>query len=377
MPLDLVTLSEINLGERMTTSEFFSADYAEARSKFLDAAQSAGADTTSFQHPSTGPTGDPLFIDVARFGPSDAEKIFLTISGVHGVEGFCGSGVQVGSLREGFHRTVPKGIALLMVHALNPYGFAWLRRTTHEGVDLYRNFLDFSKPLPENPVYDLLAQAFVPKEWTGPAREEADKIISDYIKEHGASAYMNQVPIGQYKYPASVFYGGTAPTWSNETFMQILNTHLTGAKAIAAIDYHTGLGENGEGQLLCFHQPESEAYYRAEQWWGESLKSVYTGQSVAYPITGGIFQYMESMLADVDLTAAAYEFGTLPPRQVMDALRGDNWLHNYGTLESKQANEIQKNMRDAFYCDNDQWRESIWKQSVAAQEAALKNLSDG
>ncbi len=360
----------------MNVTDFFSRNYNEARAKFLDAACVAKADITSLRHPSTGPAGEPLFIDVARIGPVHAEKIFLTISGVHGVEGFCGSGVQVGSLRSGIHKALPKGVALVMVHALNPYGFAWLRRTTQEGVDLYRNFLDFSKPLPVNPVYDLLAHAFVPKEWVGPVRKKADKAISDYIKEHGENAYMNQVPIGQYKYPFSVFYGGHSPTWSNKMFMQLVNTHLTGVKAVAAIDYHTGLGAYGDGQLLCFHPPESAAHDRAEQWWGENLKSVYTGQSVAYPITGGLFQYLEKVLVDVDLTAAAYEFGTRHAKDVMNALRGDNWLHTYGGLDAPQAQEIQKNMRDAFYCDEDGWRNRVWEQAVAAQDTALKNLAD-
>lgn len=359
----------------MSVSDYFAADYGEARGKFLDAALSAGASIASHQHPQPGPDGEPLFVDVARIGPDDADKMFMTISATHGVEGFCGSGVQIGSLKEGIHRNLPDGAALVMVHALNPYGFAWLRRTTEEGIDLYRNFMDFTQPLPENPVYDLLAQALVPREWSGPAREQADKAITEYVQVHGMVAFANEVPIGQYKYPFSLFYGGLAPTWSNRLFVKIAEEHLNGRRAVAAIDYHTGLGSYGDGELLCFHQIDGEAFRRAQQWWGERVASVYSGKSVAYAITGGLFQWLEVALKDVEFTATTYEFGTRPALVVLDALRGDNWLHNYGDPTSGEAVEIKRKIRDAFYCDEDEWRESVWKQSVVAQDAALRNLA--
>ena len=76
--------------------------------------------------------------------------LLVTISATHGVEGFCGSGAQVDWLTLGGPEQLPAGVAALMVHAINPHGFAWLRRVTEEGVDLNRNFVDFTAPLPEN-----------------------------------------------------------------------------------------------------------------------------------------------------------------------------------------------------------------------------------
>ena len=51
------------------------------------------------------------------------------------------------------------GVAVLYVHGLNPYGFSWWRRTTHENVDLNRNFRDFATPPPANEQYDEIAAA--------------------------------------------------------------------------------------------------------------------------------------------------------------------------------------------------------------------------
>lgn len=71
-------------------------------------------------------------------------------SATHGVEGFAGSACILDLLRTGAARELPPDTALLLVHAINPWGFAWIRRTTAEGVDLNRNFVDFSGPLRED-----------------------------------------------------------------------------------------------------------------------------------------------------------------------------------------------------------------------------------
>jgi beta-lactamase class A len=56
-------------------------------------------------------------------------------SATHGIEGFCGSGCQIDWLLEGGPTRLPDGVAALIVHAVNPFGFAWLRRVTEENVD--------------------------------------------------------------------------------------------------------------------------------------------------------------------------------------------------------------------------------------------------
>ncbi len=63
-------------------------------------------------------------------------------SGVHGVEGFFGSAVQLAFLEKlPPDWRPPEGAAVVLIHALNPFGFAWQRRFNEENVDLNRNFL--------------------------------------------------------------------------------------------------------------------------------------------------------------------------------------------------------------------------------------------
>ena len=60
---------------------------------------------------------------------------------------------------------------LVFVHALNPYGFSWVRRVNEDNVDLNRNFPDWSQPLPTNDGYAELADILVPTEWTPEVQE--------------------------------------------------------------------------------------------------------------------------------------------------------------------------------------------------------------
>jgi hypothetical protein len=72
--------------------------------------------------------------------------VLVTISATHGIEGFCGSGAQTAWYATGAWREIPPDVAQLHLHAVNPHGFAWLRRVNEDNVDLNRNFVDHIRP---------------------------------------------------------------------------------------------------------------------------------------------------------------------------------------------------------------------------------------
>ena len=80
--------------------EAFSSSYAEARHKFVQAAADAGLAVEAKPHPLPGLHGETLAMDVARDGHPSASRLLILSSGCHGVEGYCGSGVQVAVLRD-------------------------------------------------------------------------------------------------------------------------------------------------------------------------------------------------------------------------------------------------------------------------------------
>src|SRR6266403_832796 len=113
----------------MPIDEYFAQSYSEARRKFVDAATQAGSGLASYVLPDrSGPTNEELVVDVARIGSQEPRNLLLIISGTHGVEGFCGSGCQVGYFAEQLFQALPADTGAVLIHALNPYGFAWLRR---------------------------------------------------------------------------------------------------------------------------------------------------------------------------------------------------------------------------------------------------------
>ncbi|RYY51705.1 MAG: DUF2817 domain-containing protein, partial [Comamonadaceae bacterium] len=176
----------------------FSADYHQARARFLEAATAAGARLRHDACPARGPRGEALSTDTAWVGEPGASKVLMVLSGTHGVEGFCGSGFQVDWLRSGLWRDLPADTAALFVHAVNPHGFAWLRRVNEDNVDLNRNYLDWSRPPPANPGYGEIADALVPARLDGPQGAEADAVLARYRQQVGEVAFYRALASGQF-----------------------------------------------------------------------------------------------------------------------------------------------------------------------------------
>src|SRR5690348_14021894 len=234
----------------------FSESYAEARAKFCRAAAEAGGAIRSWLNPNArGPNGERLYLDTARFGSADAANMLVMISSTHGVEGHCGSGAEIAWLRTGGPARLPKDTGALLVHAINPYGFAWTRRVNEDNVDLNRNFVDHDKAYPANEGYAAVAGAILPREWTEASRAESQRVFDAYAQKHGAFALQGAISGGQHSHPDGVFYGGQKQTWSNRTIRAIARQELGRARRVGVIDYHTGLGPFGHGELICAVAP--------------------------------------------------------------------------------------------------------------------------
>ena len=173
--------------EIMASSQkkYFSKSYQIARESFFKAAQKVGASIESFQNPHMGPHGEALFTDVAIIGSKHATDYLVLGSGTHGVEGFAGSGIQTRLLREGIHNQLESHEGLIMIHAINPYGFAHLRRSNEDNIDLNRNFIDHTKPYPENEGYEELADVILPKSLSTWANIKLRISLLRYRLKHG------------------------------------------------------------------------------------------------------------------------------------------------------------------------------------------------
>jgi hypothetical protein len=355
---------------------YFSSSYAEARTRFTEAARSHGLAVEAHINPQRGPAREHLITDVIWAGPRDAERVLITISGTHGAEGYCGSGAQVGTIESGLCQELPSGLALMMIHAINPYGFAWTRRVNEDNVDLNRNFIDFAQPLPRNAGYEDLHAVLCPKEWTEDSQSAWDTQSTNYALQHGAHAFQEAVSGGQYSRADGLFYGGNAATWSHRTLLSILDYWLPQAKKAAIIDYHTGLGPYGYGERICVHRPGSAGEQRVAQWYGDDFTNPAAGTSSSAELKGVNTDGVAANQPAIEWTNIALEYGTLPLDQVLNALRADNWLHCHGTVESPLGKEIKAQIRAAFYGETDGWKQDVWERAMETQRLALNGLAE-
>jgi len=355
--------------------EHFPDDYRAAREAFVAAAEAADLGATARVHPKMhGADGKPLFLDVATAGARNAKRALLLISGTHGVEGYFGSGVQTGLLRQGLAKRVPKGVKLVVLHALNPFGFSWNRRVNEFNADINRNFVDHAHP-PANEAYDALADAIAPRDISETAMKQANAKLTAYAAEHGPFALQEAISRGQYHHPDGLYFGGTQESWSAQMLKDVFREELRDTEELIVIDFHTGLGETGASEMITEDLPDSDAYARAKSMWGDLVHSSEAGESVSAPLEGTIDQAVALWMKSKKLTFAALEVGTQSLRDVFDALRMDNWLHAHARLDHRNANAIKKKIRAAFYPDTEEWKRKVFKSADHVVNSALTALS--
>lgn len=355
---------------------YFARDYRGARAKFLEACLGAGLEPETFENPAPAPDGRPVYADVVAAGPADAENVLLATAGTHGVEGFCGSGAMVGWLRSREDRLLPPGVRAVLVHAVNPHGFAWLRRVNEDNVDLNRNFLDHDKGTwPANAEYSLLHPVLVPERWDDASRQAAYTACEDFAARHGRFALQSAISRGQYDHADGLFYGGRAATWSNRMFREVIARHVVGAKRLCFLDFHTGLGPYGTAELISAGIPGTPLGDRLHAWFGHGVSSPAAGNSSSPSLSGVIRAAFNGDLPDTEITSATVEFGTYPVEQMLEAVRADNWLHLRGEPGSDQWYQIKAMIRRSFYPDEDDWKELVFVRARQVLRAGARGLA--
>jgi hypothetical protein len=360
----------------MNPSSYFASSYLNARRLY----QRSAADTDAYMESHVIPgqrglEGEELATDVVRLGPQSARRLLMLTSGTHGVEGFCGSAAQVALLHDRpLHALLDRlNVAILVVHAINPYGFSHLSRTNEDNVDLNRNSIDFSKPLPLNPAYDDLHALLVPPEW--PPSQENAAAIAKYIEERGEHAYQQALTIGQYRHADGMFFGGARTVWSTRLLQTLLEKYGAACDSIGWIDFHTGLGPYGHGEKICVGQLGVDELQRARAWWGADVTSPLDGTSVAANVAGPVLDTLRRTCTHARTTAIAIEYGTVPLVDMLHRLRADSWVRQHPNADAQQIGAIRAEIRAGFYCEDDVWRGLILGQARAAILQAVMGLS--
>jgi hypothetical protein len=340
----------------------FAPDYRSARDRFRARSAARGFRLESYTIGQEGPAGEALTIDAAILGDERPERAVVVSSGLHGVEGFFGSAVQLHLLRDladGW--SPPSGSALVLLHALDPYGFAWIRRVNEDNVDLNRNFLvngDIYTGSPRR--YGDVNRLLNP--------EGAPRRVDFFwpralwsIVRHGMPEMKQAVAGGQYDFPRGLFFGGSAPSRTLRILAENLPRWVGGNGPVIHVDFHTGLGPWASYQLLLDPGLSPERYARLEAQFGRECVQVSEPSGLAYDSKGSLGTWCQALhpLGEYDVLCA--EFGTYPSLRVLAALRAENQAHHWAPPDSPAFRQAKRDLLEAFVPADPQWR----AQSVA------------
>ena len=361
---------------RAPAAAHFPSDYVAARAAFRAAAASAGARLSGAALSARSARGDELSIDTAYLGPDAPDAVLVLSSGIHGVEGFAGSAIQHRVLTD-LVSAPASGLGLLFLHALNPFGFAELRRVNESNVDLNRNFVAHPDGHEANPGYEALAEAINPPDLAPKTDARSRELMGAYAARHGPARMQEALTRGQYVRPTGVQFGGQKEEESARLLREIAARELRDAARVGWIDFHTGLGPYGEVELISEYPARTGEFTRARAWFGTRTQTTQDGQSVSVPLCGTIERGIEAALPGRELTPVAAEFGTYPSDRVFWAMRAENWVHHHADPESAEARTVRAELLEVFCPADPLWRAGVVETGARLVSRARRGLVSG
>lgn len=302
--------------------------YAECRARFRRTCQETGTTFQAYPIDATGPDGGSLSVDIAQVGSPDPSRVLVVLSGVHGVEGFAGSAAQCRLLARLAGTSLPGDAAVVLVHAVNPWGMAWWRRQNESNVDLNRNWARERIVAPANPGYVELHGVLCPDDDELPTSASFLEPISSFVDQRGIQWVRHAVSAGQYTHPDGLYFGGERTEPSTRVLEQVTTARLADVTRAVLVDLHTGHGPYGEGTILCDHGDGSPQHRWLEHTFpGERVEV--TGERSAVKV-GQLAHGMARLIGDGDHHSFTVEVGTVRNTRMILAERAEHWVHRRG-----------------------------------------------
>lgn len=354
-------------------SDFFSSDYWAARSRFLAQAERVSAQFLCY--PIYQSNGEAVFIDVAIVGEEGAPSLVVS-SGVHGVEGFLGSAVQLALLNRIENEGVPNGLRYVFIHAVNPFGFSRLRRTNEDNIDINRNFLLDKNAFQGAPeMYGQLGDFLNPK--SPPSMFEPFRLKALYqIWRYGYLSIKQAIAGGQYEFSRGLFFGGSAPSQSYRVVETHCSEWIGKSMMCVHLDLHTGLGAFSDYRLLMSHSPGNSGFEWFVKYFDEEKVEPLTEKaSTAYKISGMFGDWMQARFKDRCYRFVGAEFGTYDSVKVLRVLRAENRAHFYAEPKDRCYQRAKDDLLECFAPKDLSWRETTVEQSLKLIDQAEVALS--
>ena len=350
---------------------FYSNSYTESRTRFLHAANANGAKCQTYFVDSDG----ELAIDVVILGADEersASPAVVVSSGLHGVEGYFGSAVQLALLERLQLRSVESGIKIILIHALNPFGFKHARRCNEDNVDLNRNFLLNAEQYSNSPAGYASLHPFLNPQ-TPPSRFEPYQLKALwYIWRYGVASLKASIVSGQYEFPVGVFYGGSSLSRTAQIVSEHCDDWIGTSEKVIHIDLHSGLGRFGAYKLLLNEDPGSERYqWYAHAFGAQHIEPLLIDDGTAYRVSGSLAGWMQSHFAAKQYYFVGAEFGTYGASRVLGAIRAENRAHHYGHCSDSSYRAAKAELLECFCPQSVKWRNGVVDSSLGIISKAI------
>lgn len=360
----------------MNIDDFFAQSFAEARAKFLAAAKTTDGELWSIRHPQTGIDGEELAVDVLSLGDPMAKNVLIVCSAVHGVEGYYGSGAINAALNRGIK--LRSDTRVVLIHGINPWGMSFGRRFNENNVDLNRNYLLGEDRSAVNKGYEKI------QGWAEiKGLEDSDLAAACACGERlEADIGLTEMKIllskGQTSSPKGLFFAGYGTCWSTLALHNIMRRVLYGAEQAIFMDLHTGLGPIGFADILSGYAPNSQEINLLGTYIGKAAFGEHRAKATGSTPHGTLTYAINELFADIGIRGlhTSIECGTQDLDIVLDALRLETALHFHADKDHPKYDEIKRGLRDAFYVDTPEWKQSVVEQTLGYIEGAINCLAN-
>ena len=366
---------------------YYSQDYDQARYKFKEATSAlfssfSEMECQSIKVPSKVDTG--LYVDLCYIPPKGkSQKLLIMTSGLHGVEGYTGSALQLMFLNALQQKEGIEDMGFLFIHAMNPYGFKYHRKATENNVDLNRNCMltpeQFeSKNTGFGKLYDMLTpsgKVNVNSLWNRSFHLVAiEKIIKESMPVLRQAALQ-----GQYDYQEGIYYGSKDYEPQIKTVMPLVKEYINRYPTVLNVDLHTGYGGRGELHLF-IDRPEDPI---VEQ----GIESIFEGQRIDwsegadfYTING---EYIGLIAAQADsalVIPMLIEFGTMNSQETFGSLKSihtmicENQGFNNGFKNAKSEAKVKSDMLELYCPTSEAWRSETLRKGENSLELMMASF---
>lgn len=352
--------------------------YDECRARFRHALTALGMSWRSLPVAARGPDGQSLSLDAARFGTDHARRVLLVMSGTHGVEGFIGSDLQCAFVDRLAARSLPSDVAVVLVHAVNPWGMAWWRRQNEANVDLNRNWRRDQNPPIHNEPYDEIHALACPDTPDLPSVDDLLVAAAAIVDERGLSWVRDAITAGQYRHPDGLHFGGDRTQDATRALEQFLTTELAGVERLLTVDLHTGHGPWGEAVALSDAPPGSAQDRFLRIALPDATVEATTGNPDATTgvKSGQIANGLRDLVSDATCFSTSLEIGTASAEEQLVATYQEQWVHRRGDRANPEHAAAIWAYRCCFTPDDPAWERRARDLGAVQLDTALAAVSD-